>query len=150
MGESVEFINSSEGNITQYEWRLPGGEPSSSEAENPPNVRYTNPGKFDVGLYVSSADGNDSLVKKEYIHVLPTLFPNPSNGRFNIRFGSKIPDDLDILVSDALGRMVDFIIIPSGAMTLTLDLSQNMAGLYLVKIKTNSQTEILKAILYNE
>jgi PKD repeat protein len=150
VGQSVEYYNRSDGNITSYEWRFQGGEPSTSEAANPPTIRYNSSGKFDVGLYVQSPDGNDSLVKKEYIHVLPILSPNPSAGDFRVMFGENVPDKIDISVTDAVGKVADYNLKPSDGKSVTIDLSNNRSGLYLIRITTNGTTEILKAVLYND
>jgi len=100
------------------------------------------------GIEILKGTNLDTTGVKEYISVLTKLAPNPSTGKFNIIFREPVPDDIDILVLDAFGKQADFIFISSEGKTITLDLGQNVAGLYLIRIKTDGQAVILKALLY--
>ena len=57
---SVQFNNQSSENATSFAWSFPGGNPSSSNQENP-TVSYTNAGTFDVMLIAYSAVGSDTM-----------------------------------------------------------------------------------------
>ncbi len=64
----VNFENNSL-RATSYEWRFPGGNPSSSNEENP-NVQYNEPGFYDVFLLVTDGEGReDSIEKNAFIEV---------------------------------------------------------------------------------
>ena len=67
---TVQFSNASSGDPDFYQWEFPGGNPNSSNEENP-EVTYSDPGLFDVSLTVSNPLGNSSIEKEELIEVLP-------------------------------------------------------------------------------
>ena len=69
VGESVNFINQSTGNPSSYSWTFYGGTPASSNAQNPTNIVYNNPGTYHVKLSISSINGTHSLTKYFYIEV---------------------------------------------------------------------------------
>jgi choice-of-anchor B domain-containing protein len=54
----VEFSDESMGGATMWQWSFPGGEPATSNEQNPV-VTYNNPGTYDVSLVVTNAFGED-------------------------------------------------------------------------------------------
>ena len=66
-GQSVSF-NSTSQNAEEYLWSFPGGSPQQS-TEPDPTVTYPNEGTFAVTLYVANGDGEDTLVRENYIQV---------------------------------------------------------------------------------
>jgi PKD repeat protein len=73
-GSAIDFRDNSynySGGITR-EWIFEGGTPATSTIANP-NVTYANPGKFDVTLIVSNANGTDTLFIDDYIEVIPAV-----------------------------------------------------------------------------
>ncbi|RLD35102.1 MAG: hypothetical protein DRI72_01250 [Bacteroidetes bacterium] len=146
IGEQVNYVNYSTGNITGYAWYFEGGEPSYSEAEDPPPVRYNTFGAFGVTLIAKSANGNDTLHRPGYIHVLPMMVPNPSaKGVYRLTFGKEIPSTIEINVFDLLGRIVGPVFVTENENSLYIDLSRHAAGLYLIHVKTDERLQILKA-----
>jgi len=147
-GGQVTFYNNSSGNITASRWYFQGGDPSFSEQTDPKPVTYHSAGKYDVKLVVYSANGADSLIRKEYITVLPNITPNPSTtGKFKIIFGSQIPDDLEVRVTDMSGREVQFYSSPINKSSFELNLGINSSGIYLVKLISKGETRVLKAMV---
>lgn len=70
-GTPVEFTdNSFNGEVSTYNWTLPGTTTGSSSAQNP-QVTYTTPGVYDVTLEVSNAAGSDTYTLTDYITVIP-------------------------------------------------------------------------------
>lgn len=68
-GEQIDFIDSSEGNPSAWEWSFPGGTPSSSVLQNP-TVTYAASGQYDVTLKVKDASGKTSEVtRKQFVIV---------------------------------------------------------------------------------
>jgi PKD repeat protein len=65
---SVEFMNESSENTTQFQWAFPGGVPDKS-AEANPKVVYKNPGVYEVSLMASNAAGSNQFIRKEFIVV---------------------------------------------------------------------------------
>lgn len=68
-GESVDFTSTTEDNVTAYLWNFPGGQPSSSTAQNPSGILYSTPGTYTVSLTTSNAFGEDTETKTNYITV---------------------------------------------------------------------------------
>jgi PKD repeat protein len=100
--DTIQFTDQSQGNPTFWEWSFPGGNPSSSNLQNP-EVIYSNPGAFPVSLKVTNPYGENNVVQTAYIiaeeipqpdFLFTTLdlfveFINQSNGGFayNWNFG---------------------------------------------------------------
>ncbi|HYG14120.1 MAG TPA: M43 family zinc metalloprotease, partial [Bacteroidia bacterium] len=71
-GTGVDFRDNSfnyNGTITR-EWIFEGGTPATSTSQNP-KVSYATPGKYDVTLIVSNANGSDTMYMNDYIEVGP-------------------------------------------------------------------------------
>ncbi|RLD44258.1 MAG: hypothetical protein DRI89_03405 [Bacteroidetes bacterium] len=150
MGESVQFTNLSSGNINKYEWLFPGGEPSTFSGENPPLIRYTASGNFDVKFTVSGAGKSNSKLKKAYIQVLPKIYPNPSTGKITISFGKEGAnlEELQLFVYDITGRNINFFVQPTDdESAIVLDLSQQRRGMYLIRLIQSGKTQVLKVIV---
>ncbi len=67
-GTTVQFTDLSTNSPTSWEWTFEGGSPATSTQQNP-QVTYENTGHFMVMLKVSNADGSDSLMRENYMHV---------------------------------------------------------------------------------
>ncbi len=70
-GSSVDFYDNSLGNdISSWSWTFEGGNPSTSNVENPVGINYENIGEFDVTLTVSNTSGeSDTKHMENYIQV---------------------------------------------------------------------------------
>ncbi len=141
IGKSVFFTNTSNGNIDAYNWYFEGGYPEVSELKEPGSINYSDAGKYDVRLVISSADGIDTLTRKDFIKVLPNLSPNPCNGTVELAFGDTIPDDIidKIRIFDAIGRETGFRGIERVENHLIIDMASKTQGIYYLKV---SATEI--------
>ncbi|OED39032.1 hypothetical protein AB832_04230 [Flavobacteriaceae bacterium (ex Bugula neritina AB1)] len=67
-GSFVNFEDTSQNNVTGWEWSVEGGTPSISYDRNP-QIKYTTPGTYTVTLKVSNTAGSDSKVRANYITV---------------------------------------------------------------------------------
>ena len=72
-GQSVTFSNYSVGG-DNWSWVFEGGNPSSFEGENPPEIIYSSIGEFDVSLTISNSTSQQTLTKENYV----TVFAEPS------------------------------------------------------------------------
>lgn len=70
---STEFTDNSIGNITSWEWTFEGGDPETSNMQNP-TVTYNQQGVYDVSLVISDGTFSDTVSKSNYIIV----YPNPT------------------------------------------------------------------------
>ncbi len=70
--QTVQFFDLSKAGkqSTEFYWYFPGGTPSVTTETNP-EVIYSSPGKYSVIQVIKSANSYDSLVKENYITVLP-------------------------------------------------------------------------------
>lgn len=69
-GGQIAFQDSSTGLTTSWTWTFEGGQPATSTEQNP-TVTYSHPGKYKVTLEASNDQKTSTLVKEEYIMVIP-------------------------------------------------------------------------------
>jgi len=67
-GTIVQFNNQSFGSASQFLWLFPGGNPSSSNAENE-SVTYQEFGKYDVQLIAINQFGADTILLSNYVDI---------------------------------------------------------------------------------
>jgi len=153
-GYSVQFHDLSTNNPTAWEWTLPGGTPATSTLQNP-YILYSTIGVYSVTLKATNAYGNSTLTKTDYIHVgdvgitvLPSklaVYPNPTHGKLFITNPSKETQEIEVF--SATGKLVNSA--ASGDDIISLDISGQTEGLYLVRItsKTDLKSQVIKVIL---
>jgi len=147
INESVNFINTSFGNITEYSWYFEGGTPSTSKSKEPMKVEYNIAGEYNVKLIVSSADGIDSLIRKDYVKVLPNISPNPSNGKVKLVFGNAIPDDITIRIFNYSGKETVFREVERSDNCLIIEILPKTQGLYFIKLSSTYINNTFKIII---
>jgi len=146
IGEKVQFYNHSIGNIIGYEWQFEGGEPAYSEGETPPPITYNDFGAYRVKLLARSSSATDSIIREDYIKVLPTLSPNPSmDGIYKLSFGKETPDEIIIEVFDMVGRKINPVFLKYKSDGLYIDISRQAKGMYLIYVKSEARQQIIKA-----
>jgi len=71
LGGSVNFSDNTWGaNLVSWEWTFEGGEPATSNVQNPSGITYNEIGNYDVTLTVTNGDGQtETITKHNYIHV---------------------------------------------------------------------------------
>ncbi len=150
VGQSVSFINTSFGNISGYTWYFEGGSPEYSELKEPGKIIYNNAGEFDVKLIVSSSNGTDTLIAKDYIKVLPNISPNPTKRKVKIAFGGAIPKDYSIRVFNSMGKETEYSIDTIENNYLIIDLFPNKKGTYLIKLTSTQINNTYKVIVIGD
>ncbi|MBU1008681.1 MAG: T9SS type A sorting domain-containing protein [Bacteroidetes bacterium] len=65
---TVKFYNNSIGNPTSFDWQFPGGNPATSNLENP-IIYYSAVGEYDVTLTISDGVNTSTTSKEKYIGV---------------------------------------------------------------------------------
>ncbi|MCD4745513.1 MAG: PKD domain-containing protein, partial [Bacteroidales bacterium] len=69
---SVIFTDDSSDDVTDWVWTFVSGNPGTSNAQNPPEILYSNTGQYNVKLVVKNKSGcSDELEKQDYILVIP-------------------------------------------------------------------------------
>ncbi len=71
LGGSVNFSDNTWGaNLVSWEWTFEGGEPATSNVQNPTGITYNAIGHYDVTLTVTNADSQtETITKHNFIHV---------------------------------------------------------------------------------
>ncbi|MBK9290407.1 MAG: T9SS type A sorting domain-containing protein [Bacteroidetes bacterium] len=146
INQFVEFDNTSGGYIENYAWHFPGGEPSTSNKQNPGPILYRSYGNFDVQLIVSNPVRSDTLIRKNYVQVKPFVYPNPSDGEFVVSFGVDLTADIEVSVFDAFGREQSALVF-NQTNKLRILLPQAAKGIYLLKIRDRYVEKQLKVLI---
>ncbi len=157
----VVFYDESQGNVDYYYWSFPGGTPDTSN-EKDPVVYYKEPGTYDVSLTVSNGLENSTISKEEYMNVqvctdvaerkesIISLYPNPSNGMFNIIFNQEVNTVSDLKIIDMHGRIVhtmNDINVESGNQ-FTIDISSLAEGIYYLYLNNENNNYHKKIIIH--
>ena len=118
------------------------------------NVNIYLPGIYEVTFNITDASGNKATQKKRLVEITATangitnnanndlfnVYPNPSNGLVNIELNIAETSTASIIIYDANGKVVfnsnDVSIVNN---KMQLDLSKESAGLYFIKVITNSE-----------
>jgi PKD repeat protein len=74
-GSGVSFTDLSEHTPMIWSWTFEGGNPSSSDIQNPENIVYDTPGIYNVELMVTNWNGSDTITKTAYITVTDDAIP---------------------------------------------------------------------------
>lgn len=69
VGDYVSPINLSEGPPVFYKWIFDGGNPETSDKENPDPIRYMTPGVYDVSLWVKNTENEDIYTVQDAVTV---------------------------------------------------------------------------------
>ncbi|HRG59726.1 MAG TPA: PKD domain-containing protein [Bacteroidia bacterium] len=75
-GNSVQFTNTSVDGF-YYQWYFPGGSPSNSILQNPPQVVYNASGTYEVKLVVTNSNGVDSVMQNIVVESAPAAAAIP-------------------------------------------------------------------------
>ena len=77
------------------------------------------------------------------------LYPNPSNGNFNLQFDTSSPDRIELQLFDLTGRLVKELLFTNTATRFSERISfENTAkGVYLLKIKNGNKQTAKKLII---
>ncbi|NPD91050.1 PKD domain-containing protein [Xylanibacter muris] len=67
-GETVNFVDDSEGNVSSWNWEFEGGYPATSSERNP-SVKYDRPGVYSVKLTVGDGKSTSVAVREGYVTV---------------------------------------------------------------------------------
>lgn len=148
-GQTVDFINLSEGEGNTYEWTFEGGTPSSSTMENPNGILYSEAGMFSVTLIASNDFGTDTLVMESYIEVSPVgiissensnlrVYPNPAGNQLFIDMPTDVTFEISFL--DVTGKNMVSLVNQSGM--VQINTSEFQKGIYLLLIKNTENGNV--------
>ncbi len=153
---TASFSKSSE-NAASYLWDF--GDGTVSTVENPIHV-YATTGIYTVSLIAYGNCNNDTLT----FEVIPTVvsveelieesgrvsvYPNPTNGNFNIKLEGIIANSIQVSIIDITGQIVDVDILSevSGNAIYSKDISMLSDGIYFVNlILNNNQSKVIRVV----
>jgi PKD repeat protein len=69
-GSGVNYVDLTSGMPESWNWSFPGGDPASSNIQNPQNILYTSTGSYSATLSVSNTLGNDLITKNNIVTVI--------------------------------------------------------------------------------
>jgi hypothetical protein len=146
INQSINFESLTFGRVDNYTWFFEGADNNTSTASDPQSISYSSYGSYDAILIVSNNITSDTIEKKDYIQVKPFLYPNPTSGAVTLAFGTEIPEDLEIQVTDLAGRRISFIQNISGT-KINLYVDPLETGLYLLTVSTSSSKKNYKLLI---
>jgi PKD repeat protein len=161
LSETVTFTDLSTNTPTSWTWTITpatgwtfaGG--TNANSQNP-QVTFNTAGLYTIELAAINTGGSDIETKTDYITVVDnaavsenatdvlTIYPNPTNGSFVIQSGNTSLHGSSVTVSDITGRMIFSEI--SSDDKMTIDLSTEPAGIYVVQIYSAGTTITEKVI----
>jgi len=153
VGRSVEFTDSSMGEIENYKWFFGNDAiPNNATGNLQQKVVFTEPGLKNITLTVTGVGKIDKRTKTSYINVLPEntleLYPNPTSDFLRLKFVNKVIGNARVKIFDAQGKMCynfefskvqDFLI-------SDLDLQKLSSGKYVLDFQL-SETKIKKIFI---
>jgi hypothetical protein len=146
-------------NGVSYSWDFGDGSPVSTDAE--PSHVYTVNGQYTITLTVVSACG-DTATYTQVVNINPqfagideeglndvNVYPNPSEGYFNVSLQSATGEDIRITVQDLSGRMVFESVYGSseGEFTTPVDVRGVAAGTYILRLQTGKYSSVTRIIV---
>lgn len=156
MNSTVNLIDDSEEEPTEWNWTFSGANIASSTLQNP-SISFADTGVYEVTLSVTNETGSDDITKyikvviptgliDNYISRSITLFPNPANNK--VQLVSKTIQLKGFAVHNLMGQ-----VIAQGEgstnspQQLVVDVSKLPIGIYLIKVETNEGTGIKKLLI---
>ena len=164
----VNFFEQSSYNATSWQWSFPGSMTPSSTQQNPANILYLNTGVYNVTLVASNSFGQDTLLRNEYILVIPFLgitniggevpksfslsqnYPNPFNPNTVIRFQVAAYRFVELKIYNILGKEVAGLVnsnLNPGNYEVKWDALRFASGIYYYKLNAGDFTDTKKMVL---
>ncbi|MFH1121160.1 MAG: PKD domain-containing protein [Bacteroidota bacterium] len=151
VGRSVNFTDLSTVSPNQWQWNFIGGEPEYSTDANPTGIVYRKIGKFPVKLTVSNESGNFSVVREDFIKVLPIVLFDVEDNNYKIIIGPNNSQMIHVTISDMLGRNVkELENFCPGQSSCNLNLTGLRAGMYFITVTSDGYRETSKIIYRNQ
>lgn len=147
LGDTVLFTNQSINSPLSYSWDFGDG---NSSNQNSPEKQYNNVGIYTVSLIASNSYGSDTLIRPNYITVLPVgnppvspHSPSPANGASAVLNNSLLtwscsdPDGDTLTYNVYFGTSSNPPLVLSGLSSTTFTPSLNINSTYYWKIEAD-------------
>lgn len=151
IGETINFIDNSFGEITSWHWTFEGGEPETSLEQHPQNITYNNTGNFAVRLVVRGGSRIDTLSMPDAIEVLEatpgiTVFPNPIRKGDLLTIRINTEKSGNPIITNMSGQQI--VLIPETYKDGTLDTSALQKGLYVLHYQDGTSQETKRFVIF--
>jgi PKD repeat protein len=148
VGTYVTFTDRSTGIHSSLKWSFEGAEPATSDQLSPQGIYYSKFGAFDVQMIASSDFDADTIFKKNYIRVIPKIYPNPTDGIVKILSGNENATGNPVSIYNRLGQLVYQTLWPESAGNeFSIDLARFGGNVFFISYKTSQGTTTDKVIL---
>ena len=149
IGGRVQFSDVSLGEAESWEWTFFGGNPYRYSGKGPVEVTYAQYGDYAVMLVIRDGASADSLLKRNYIRVVPNIYPNPAHDRVTLDFGRRQLEYIEVTAFDMFGKKVGEYGTGEVANGIfELQLNNYRKGNYILRIKTNLMVDHLPLLVY--
>ena len=145
----VTFEDASSGGPDAWHWNFGDG---NTSVEQNPNHTYNNTGVYTVSLAICNGEICDTIVKTNYIEVLPNgmveigvemsakLYPNPNDGNFTLEINDRNSHQLEVHIYNTLGAEIYSESFVSNGKTLKhLKLNDLSNGVYFIHLNTKDK-----------
>jgi len=148
----VAFMNSTTGLATSYQWDF--GDGTTSDEENPTHA-FGEDGDYVITLTAFSGDLATNAVQttvnincfsgiEELLSASQfTLAPNPANNFIQLELKDALTEDATAEIIDISGRTLQTQILPVGSLSMGMELSGMLNGIYLIKLQGSGKAVYL-------
>ncbi|MDG2228405.1 MAG: PKD domain-containing protein, partial [Flavobacteriales bacterium] len=146
-GGTINFSNAGSG-ATSYSWSFGDG---TSSTLGSPSHTFTTAGTYTVILTgtLGNCSSSDTItinvgytgVEEVNLEESVNLYPNPSNGEFNLSLNFPIEQDVEIRIFNTIGELLaSRTMNNTSSSVVEFNLNSNAEGFYFVNIKTTNQS----------
>ncbi|HSW67765.1 MAG TPA: T9SS type A sorting domain-containing protein, partial [Bacteroidales bacterium] len=148
---AVNFTDQSVGGVSSWLWEFPGATPSSSTEQNPSGIFYNTTGDFDVTLIISNGDSSDTLVKTNYIRVLPAVAGKLYTDHLLLLIGSHEHNELKWELLDMSGKLVVAETLNiNGFFSAILRFGHLSSGMYVLRVTFDKGSTLTQKIIISK
>lgn len=159
--DTVTFTDNSNYLPTAWQWYFPGGEPSSSTAQNPVVV-YRNGSNYSATFIASNANGADTVqyligtntcvgIDQVADNSIISVYPNPNNGNFILSVTGQARGKVTMAVMNNIGDVVYQYAYTKDddAKSNECSLTALARGVYYVRVTTGNTSSVQKLVIEN-
>lgn len=143
VGGEVHFNDLSNGNPAVWSWMFDGGEPGFSDRVNPV-VKYNSIGVYTVRLEVQNEMSTDAQTRKQYIKVVPVVYPVPTHGLLTVLLGKDNQELVRLSLYSTSGMQQPVVELVNTIEMVKLNLNALESGIYFLRVENSQTSEIYK------